>query len=84
MKSSYICHAAVSKDGQSIFQRKSSRDEDSGELLEWFNEWQFDLTHVPDCGYVWKSMLESDLKAQKLDAQIKKFKITVEELGDCD
>lgn len=83
-KHSYTCYAAVSKDGQSIFQRESSRDEDSGELLEWFNEWHFDLAHVPDCGYVWKSMLESDITAQKLDAQIKKFKITVEELGDCD
>lgn len=85
-KHSYTCYAAVSKDGQSIFQRESSRDDDSGELLEWFDEWQFGLELVPDCAYMegWQDILRRDLKNQNIDAQIKKFKITVEELGDCD
>lgn len=82
MKQSYILYAAVSKDGESIFEYR--RDVDSGELLERFDEWQFGIELVPDCAYMdgWQAILRRDLNRLNIDAQIKKFKITVEELVD--
>lgn len=52
MKHSYICYAAISKDGQSIFEHRYETDYDSGEQLEWFDEWQFSLGLVPDCASI--------------------------------
>lgn len=80
MKHSYICYAAVSEDGESIFQRDSARDEDSGELGEWFNEWVFDPEIVAECGFMCRNHLERYLKEANCPAKIKKFRITVEQL----
>lgn len=86
MKHSYICYAAVSEDGRSIFEHRCDRDEDSGELLESFDEWQFSLGLVPDCAYMegWQGILQDELNRQNINAKIKKYKMTVEELADCD
>lgn len=75
-KHSYICYAAISKDGQSIFEHRQEGDQ------EWFDEWQFGhqtgLELVPDCSYAdgWRGILQDDLNRQNIDAQIKKFKLT--------
>lgn len=85
-KHSYICYAAISKDGRSIFEYNQDTDADTGEFLEWFSEWQFSLRLVPDCAYMegWQGILQDELNRQNINAKIKKYKITVEELADCD
>lgn len=83
-KHSYFCYAAISEDGEGIFEHRYERDADSGELLEWFQEWQFGLEHVPNHSYSegWQDILQNDLNAQKISAKIKKYKVTVEEVEE--
>lgn len=86
-KHSYICYAAISKDGQSIFEYRYEPDSDNGET-EWFDQWQFGeqkcLELVPDCAYMdgWQDILQEELNRQNIDAQIKKYKIIVQEMND--
>lgn len=71
-KHSYICYAAISKDGESIFEHRCETGADSGEWLEWFDEWQFNhqkgLELVPDCAYMdgWQGILQNDLNSQNI------------------
>lgn len=82
MKHSYIRYAAISEDGESIFQYDHAIDQDSGEWSEWFDAWSFDPEIIAECAYVHSDILKDHLKENNCAAKIKKYKITVEELRE--
>lgn len=79
MKHSYICYAAISKDGQSIFQFDFSLDGTKNPKI-YYREWHFDPEIIADCGYEDEKSLMFDIVSTNCPAQVKKYKITVEEL----
>lgn len=87
MKHSYICYAAISESKHfankeaGIFEFDWSVDEQD-QLERYYKEWHFDPEIIAECSYVDRDALEQDLKTTNCPAQIKKYKITVEELVD--
>jgi len=79
MKHSYIRYAAFDPEG---FILQVNGCEVDGKYEKWFDAWAYDPEIIDECSYTLKDCLEADLKGLNQSAQIKKFKITVEQLDD--
>lgn len=87
MKHSYVCYAAISESkhfankGAGIFEFDWSVDEHN-QPERYYKEWHFDPEIIADCAYIDENSLILDIIATNCPAQIKKYKITVEELPE--